>query len=83
MLLSNEKDLAFLYFENKAQVPVISGLIPNKSYTLIWFDPITGKWVDNYKSISSNDKGNIVIEIFVTGEIISKQDWCLKIKLEN
>jgi hypothetical protein len=39
-----EKDLLLLYFEKECPPATVRGLPPDRSYTLEWFDPLTGKW---------------------------------------
>jgi len=80
MLLSNNKDLAFLYFENKAEIPLVKGLLPDKTYSLDWFDPIEGKWLNVDITSRTDSNGEIKIKNFPTGEQVSNRDWCLKIK---
>ena len=81
MLLSENSDLAFLYFENKAEAPVVSGFIPNKTYSLNWFDPIGGEWLENSDLITTDDEGAVVIKQFPSDDKALYRDWCLKIKL--
>jgi hypothetical protein len=81
MLLSDNKDLAFLYFEHKAEPPSISGLKPNKTYDLHWFDPINGEWLKNTGSKLTNGNGVIEIDRLPTNENVLYSDWCLKLKL--
>ena len=79
MLLSPDKDLAFIYFENACEIAEITGLQKQVEYQLTWFNPVTGEWL---KRISENtgNSGNIQLKNFPTGNKISQQDWALKIK---
>jgi hypothetical protein len=81
MLLSASKELAFLYFENKAEPPLISGLIPNKEYSLKWFNPISGEWLDDTDSLVAGNSGEIKIDELPTDETTLYRDWCLKINV--
>lgn len=83
MLLSDKQNLAFIYFENKAEVPVISGLMQQRTYMLNWFDPITGEWLKDTLEVNSTEAGDISIDKFPTGEKMSTRDWCLKLKIKN
>jgi hypothetical protein len=84
MLLSENNELAFIYFENEAETPfVVSGLIPDKTYSLNWFDPIEGKWLDSTTVVKADSNGRIFIDKFPTDETIPNRDWCLKVKMEN
>jgi hypothetical protein len=57
---------------------VIKGFSSNSQYTLIWFNPITGEWMEK-QNINSNEKGEINLGKFPDNQIISVQDWSLKI----
>jgi hypothetical protein len=81
MLIEPGRTLAFLYFENRAEVPVVSELLPQRKYKLEWFDPISGEWTGNYLSVETDGKGSFSIDSFPDGGKISAQDWCLKFKL--
>jgi hypothetical protein len=81
MMLNPEKDFALLYFENKAELPKISGLKNNTSYSFQWFDPRSGEWKAR-KIIKSDRKGNLTVPAFPDGSNPSSADWAAKI-LEN
>jgi hypothetical protein len=78
MMQTADKQLSMLYFENACEIPVIKGFLPNSKYTLIWFNPITGEWMEK-QNINSNEKGEINLEEFPDNQNISVQDWSLKI----
>jgi len=78
MMQTADKQLSMLYFENACEIPVIKGFSSNSKYTLIWFNPITGEWMEK-QNINSNEKGEINLEEFPDNQIISVQDWSLKI----
>ncbi|RLD90221.1 MAG: hypothetical protein DRJ29_15740, partial [Bacteroidetes bacterium] len=78
MMQTADKQLSMLYFENACEIPVIKGFIANSKYTLIWFNPITGEWLKK-QNLNSNEKGEIKLEKFPDNQIISLQDWSLKI----
>ena len=78
MMQTEDKQLSMLYFENACEIPVIKGFIANSKYTLIWFNPITGEWMEK-QNINSNEKGEINLEEFPDNQNISVQDWSLKI----
>jgi hypothetical protein len=79
MMRNNEKDLALLYFENKSVLPALEGFIPDSSYSLMWFDPMTGEW-EKALTVKSNNKGSLSIPSFPDSENPSVRDWALKIK---
>jgi hypothetical protein len=80
MMRTVEKDFALLYFENKSIAPRLTGFIPNKVYSLTWFDPISGKW-QKPSSITANHEGDIHVLNFPQGEQIASRDWAAKILL--
>lgn len=80
MISIPNKDLRMVYFENKCEAPIISGVSQNKIYSLKWFNPISGKWLDDEQTIVSNKDGTIQIAGFPDGDAISMQDWALKIR---
>ncbi|HEX2936100.1 MAG TPA: DUF5060 domain-containing protein [Bacteroidales bacterium] len=78
MMITPEKDLALLYFENQAVVPEITGFTPNKSYSLAWFNTVNGSWSEKI-ILKSNKKGVIAIPSFPEGNKIAGHDWAAKI----
>lgn len=80
MLLSPKKDLAFIYFENKSEIPKISGLMSNQSYQIMWFNTTSGEWT-NIEQIDTDNAGEINLNSFPSGSEISQNDWALKLKI--
>jgi len=80
MMRTPDKKLAMLYFENKCEIPTISGFIPDTEYQLNWFNPETGEWIEKQRTDSSDENGTIYLESYPDGEKISTKDWSLKIK---
>jgi len=78
MMQTADKQLSMLYFENACEIPLIKGFTPNSKYTLSWFNPITGEWMEK-QNINSNENGEINLEEFPDNQSISVQDWSLKI----
>jgi hypothetical protein len=72
-------DLAFLYFENGSVLPRLAGFNPGATYSLHWFDPITGEWKD-LVTCEADDKGIIALAAFPGEQDPSGRDWALKIK---
>jgi hypothetical protein len=79
MMRNREKDFALLYFENGSVKPTLSGFIPDKSYSLIWFDPRNGEW-EKALSVKTDNKGSLTISSFPDMQNPSVTDWALKIK---
>ena len=44
MMKTEKKDLALVYFEEKAERATVGNLEPNKSYQFTWYDPQSGQW---------------------------------------
>lgn len=80
MMRTAEKDLALLYFENKSEVPKLKGFIPGKTYTLKWFDPLTGKW-EKPLTLRADDEGTLNLQSFPQQESVASRDWAAKISL--
>ena len=84
MMCTPEKDLAMLYFESKSTIPYLTGLLPDKEYKLSWFNPINGKWLEDFLMLVTDAEGKLQLKLFPDQEIISNQDWSLKLnKNEN
>lgn len=79
MMRNIEKDLALLYFENGSVKPSLTGFIPDKSYSLIWFDPRKGEW-QKPLTVRTDDKGSLTIPSFPDSQNPTASDWALKIK---
>jgi len=82
MMRTAEKDFALLYFENKAVLPKLKGFIPDKTYTLKWFDPINSQW-QKPVSMTANSEGTLSITAFPQNEKIASRDWAAKVLLEK
>ena len=78
MMRTPEKDFALLYFENQSVLPELSGFIPDKSYSLYWFDTVNGKW-RNPVTIKTDKKGKLVLFEFPDKQNPSVIDWAAKI----
>lgn len=81
MMLSPEKDFGLLYCENRAELPAISGLKSNTSYSFQWFDPRNGEWKEA-QIIQSDRKGKLSLPVFPGGQKTSSTDWAARI-LQN
>ncbi len=86
MMRTADKDLALLYFENKAVLPTLSGFQPDTSYLLQWFNPGNGKWQESIV-IKADEKGILTLPGFPAcpersrgnGQNPSSVDWAAKI----
>lgn len=80
MMITPDKLLALLYFENQAIIPEISGFIPNVSYLLTWYNTVTGEWSKS-TTLKADKKGTIAIPSFPEGNKIAGRDWAAKITI--
>ena len=78
MMMNPEKDFALLYFENRAELPKISGLKNNTSYSIQWFNPRNGEWKQP-TIIKSDVAGNLTIPNFPGSAGVASVDWAAKI----
>ena len=82
MMRTAQKDLAFLYFENKAQRATLSGFQPNQPYQCDWFDPRCGQWT-NRTQLVADDKGILTMPAFPGRLDIAQTDWAAKLKVSQ
>ncbi|MFL6415442.1 MAG: DUF4038 domain-containing protein, partial [Bryobacteraceae bacterium] len=80
MMRTKEKDLAFLYFENKALRASLAGWAPDKSYRLTWYDPRKGEWASPTE-VSADAQGIVKLPPFPGGADIAETDWAAKLVL--
>ena len=78
MMITPGKDFGLIYFENRSELPIISGLKNNASYSFQWFNPRNGEWKPTV-IIKSDAKGNLTIPKFPDGSNPSSTDWAAKI----
>jgi hypothetical protein len=78
MMSTAEKDLALLYFENQAVLPILSGLKSNTAYRFQWFNPRNGQWKESI-AIKTDEKGILTPPVFPDGQNPSTIDWAAKI----
>jgi hypothetical protein len=75
MLRTPEKDFALLYFERKAELPVILNMKENCEYSVTWYNPRNGEWFEP-KTLQSSNNGTIPLNSFPNE---SQEDWALQI----
>jgi hypothetical protein len=74
MMRTPDKGFALLYFENKAKLPVLSGMLPSSDYTLFWYDPVSGEW-SGTTTLRTDKKGKLVLP----GMPDPHKDWAAKL----
>lgn len=78
LMMNEEKDFGLIYCENQAELPRISGLNKNSSYSFQWYNPRNGEWQEA-KTIKSDRKGNLTLPDFPDGHNPASTDWAAKI----
>lgn len=78
MMRTPNKDIAFLYFENKSSLPLLHHFKQSSDYVFQWYDTVIGEWKDEIR-IESDDNGTLRIPDFPGGETQSATDWAAKI----
>jgi hypothetical protein len=78
MMRTPEKDFALLYFENKSVLPELTGFIPNSIYSIKWFIPQNGEWMESV-NIQTDKNGKMILPSFPDGQNPSVIDWAAKI----
>ena len=78
MMRTPDLELALLYFEQKAVLPILNGFTANMRYTLNWFDPVKGEWLIPI-DVKADKKGRIVLPGFPDNKNPTHLDWALKV----
>ena len=66
------------YSEKDAPRVHVRGLRPYDTYELSWYDPATGKWLEERREIESDAFGEVYC-----GDYPTKFDWAWKLKKLN
>ena len=66
------------YSEKGALKVKVRGLRPYDSYELSWFNPRTGRWLEQKRQLTCSNFGEIVLGDFPDG-----LDWAWKVKKTN
>ena len=82
MMRTPEKDLAFLYFENQAVLPEITGFSPGKEYIFQWYNTLNGEWHDPVL-LQTDRRGKLIIPGFPGGANPTTRDWAAKIRVKG
>lgn len=78
MMRTPDKNLAFLYFENKSVLPTLHNFIPGSDYSFQWYHPVTGEWKESVL-IKADDKSVLRVPDFPDSENRASNDWAAKI----
>jgi hypothetical protein len=82
MMKTGKNDLAFIYFESKAERAKISSLEPNKSYQFTWYDTRTGQWLEK-STVTTDSQGIAQLPAFPDGKDVATIDWAAKLTLHS
>jgi hypothetical protein len=74
-----KKDYFLLYFEKDCPSATLSDAIPNAKYEVRWFNPRTGKWLDE-EMLAADAEGKVALPNFPGDLARSETDWGLKLK---
>jgi hypothetical protein len=78
MMRTPDKNLTFLYFENKSVLPTLHHYIPGSDYSFQWYDPVIGEWKENLL-IKADGEGVLRVPDFPERENRACNDWAAKI----
>jgi hypothetical protein len=78
MMRTPGRDFALLYFENRSKLPEISGFIPDTLYSLQWYHPARGEWLESV-ILKTDEKGILVLPFFPDRQNPALTDWAAKI----
>ena len=78
MMRTSDKNLAFLYFENKSVLPTLHNFIPDVDYSFRWFHPAIGEWEEEVL-IKADDNGVLQVPDFPNRGNRTFNDWAAKI----
>jgi len=81
LLVSPQKELALAYFESGCEIPLVTGLMTHRNYEIHWFDPVSGEWLIDPETVTTNESGGMRLGHFPDSTIFAVRDWCLKIKI--
>lgn len=78
MMRTADRRLALLYFEAKAERPVVAGLAPGRSYDWRWYDPRAGAWLAPIV-LRSDAGGRLRAPSFPGGSAVALRDWAARL----
>ncbi|MCH5376432.1 MAG: DUF4038 domain-containing protein [Planctomycetes bacterium] len=78
---TGQRDLVLLYFEKDCPRSTLSGMPPGREYQVRWFDPRSGRWVEETppNKIGADEEGEIQLPMYPGRKAISDTDWALKL----
>jgi hypothetical protein len=78
LMRTQDKDLAFLYFENQARRAAIANAKPNATHRFSWYNTRTGEWLQS-ANVQSDGQGKLELPPFPGGGEEADADWAAKL----
>ena len=78
LMRTQDKSLAFLYFENKAVRATVANAKPNSRHRFMWYNTRTGEWMESM-SLQSDGQGMLRLPAFPGGSDLADVDWAGKL----
>ncbi|MFC1763739.1 DUF4038 domain-containing protein [Planctomycetota bacterium] len=82
LMRTQDKSLAFLYFEDKAVRATVANTTPNSAHRFTWYNTRTGEWMESV-SIQSDGQGMLRLPAFPGGTDLADVDWGGKLTEEE
>ena len=74
LMRTQDRALAFLYFENKARVGTVANAKPNAAHRFAWYNTRTGEWMPAV-SLKPDGQGTLKLPPFPGGAEEADVDW--------
>jgi len=78
LMRTQDKNLAFLYFENKARRATITNASANAAHRFTWYNTRTGEWLES-ATVQSDGQGRLQLPLFPGGGEEADADWAARL----
>lgn len=78
LMRTQDKDLAFLYFENKARRATLANAKANATHRFTWYNTRTGEWLPS-ANVQSDGQGRLELPPFPGGGEEADADWAARL----
>ena len=82
LMRTADKNLAFLYFENKALRATVTNAKPNTAHRFTWYNTRNGEWLPGV-NLKSDAQGKLELPPFPGGDDETNVDWAAKLVLAS
>jgi Protein of unknown function (DUF4038)/Domain of unknown function (DUF5060) len=82
LMRTADKDLAFLYFENKALRATVTNAKPNTTHRFTWYNTRTGEWLPSV-NLECDSQGKLQLPPFPGGDDETSVDWAAKLVISS